>query len=280
MALLLLPPAALAYFSRQINGSAISLLEILSHPKPVKVGDVPWLRDAWTIAKSHLWISGMSFIVFPTVVYLLLVAGLAVGVFLTVSNISRRGDTVARRNLFLLAAPIAFFILALGYFSWKNFALYRAPGGAGGWYLWAMALPEALLLTWGLSRRPGSLGPTLFFGVFLLVTAAGDLALFSEVSGRLLTSAGNRHVRGIGSARLSELAAAFFHSRPAGAAWTAIALVGTSWFLGLVVLLRPPVRESRGRRPGVDGARVAGGSAAHTIHDSGAGVTQAPSTFQ
>jgi hypothetical protein len=235
-ALLLLPPAALAYFSRRINGSAVSLLEILSHPKPVRFLDVPWLRDAWTIAKTHVWVSGMSAFVFSNAVYVALIAGLAGCVYLTMREVAERGDPESRRNLFRIGAPILLFFVALGYFAWKNFARFRAPGGAGGWYLWSLALPEALLLTWGLSRRPGSFGPTLLFGAFFLVTAAGDFMLFSEVSGRLLTSSGNRHVRGIGSARVSDLASAFFGSRPAGAAWTAIALVGISWLLGLVVL--------------------------------------------
>jgi hypothetical protein len=237
LALIVLPPAALAFFSRRINGSAVSLLEILSHPKPVRFFDVPWLRDAWTIAKTHLWVSGMSALVFSNAVYIVLLAALASCVYLTMSEVAARGNPESRRNLLQMGAPILFFLVALGYLAWKNFERFRQAGGVGGWYLWSLALPEALLLTWGISRRPGSLGPTLLFGAFLLVTAAGDLVFFAEVSGKLLTSAGNRHVRGIGSARFSKLSSAFFHSRPAGVAWSAIALVGLSWLLGLAVLM-------------------------------------------
>jgi hypothetical protein len=236
LALLLLPPAALAYFSRRINGSAVSLLEILSHPKPVRLFDVPWLRDAWTIAKSHLWVSGMSVFVFSNIVYAALVAALAGCAYLTMREIAVRGNPASRRNLFQIGAPILFFLVALAYFAWKNFARFRAPGGAGGWYLWSLALPEALLLTWGLAHGARRGVATVLFSAFLLLTIGGDLVLICEVSGKLLTSAGNQHVRGIASARFSELASAFFHSRPAGAGWMAIAFVGLSWLLGLVVL--------------------------------------------
>ena len=234
--LLLLPPAALAYFSRRINGSAVSLLEILSRPKPVRLLDVPWLRDVWTIGKTHLWVSGMSALVFSSAIYAALIAGLASCVYLTMREVAGSGNPESRRNLFQIGAPILFFLVALGYLAWKNFERFREPGGVGGWYLWSLALPEALLLTWGISRRPGSVGPTVLFGAFLLLTAAGDLVFFSEVSGRLTTGAGNRHVRGIAGARLTDLVPAFFHSRPAGAAWTAITFAGLSWLLGLVVL--------------------------------------------
>jgi hypothetical protein len=99
-----------------------------------------------------------------------------------------------------------------------------------------MALPEALLLAWGLAGGARRGAATALFAAFLLLTIAGDLVIFSEVSGELLTGAGNQHVRGIGAAGLSELSAAFFHSRPAGAAWAAATFAATSWLLGILVL--------------------------------------------
>jgi hypothetical protein len=236
LALLLVPSAALAYFSRRINGSAVSLLEILSHPKPAAFLEVPWLRDAWTVAKTHLWVSGMSSFVFPNAVYVVLLAGLGLCAALTVRRAVGRGDSISRQNLFQIVSPIVFFLVALGYFAWKNFARFRAPGGAGGWYLWAMALPEALLLTWGLAGGAGKRTATLIFAAFFLLTIAGDLALFGEVSGRLLTGGGNAHIRGIRSETLSEVWTAFLRSRPAGAAGMATAFVPISWLLGIVVL--------------------------------------------
>lgn len=235
LALLLLPTAVLAAFSRRIHGSAVSLLEILSHPKPVRVLDVPWLRDAWTVAKTHLWVSGMSSYVFPNAVYIVLLAGLAVCASLTVRRAFGRGDPISRQNLFRIVSPIVFFLVALGYFAWKNFARFRAPGGAGGWYLWAMALPEALLLTWGLAGAANR-AATVVFAAFFLLTIAGDLALFGEVSGRLSTGTDNAHIHGFGAETLSEVWTAFFRSRPAGVAWAALAFVAISWCLGLVVL--------------------------------------------
>ena len=245
LALLIAPAALLAYFSRKLNGSAVSLLEILSRPKPARLAEVPWLRDAWTIAKSHLWVSGMSSLVFGNAVYALLVAGLAGCVYLTMKTVSAEEHDRSFRNFFRLAIPIAFFVPALAYFAWKNFARFHEPGGAGGWYLWAMALPEALLLTWGLAARVRGLAAWLLLAAFFLTTIAGDLVLFAEVSGRVLTGAGNRHVRGIAPARLSDLTAAFVGSRPAFAAYAAMALVAASWILGAVVLVAGWRRTAR-----------------------------------
>src|SRR5207237_650739 len=183
------------------------------HPRPVRFLEVPWLRDAWTIAKTHLWVSGMSSLVFPNAVYIVLVAGLGGCVYLTVKTIVAADDAAAYRNFWTLTAPIAFFLIAMGYFSWKNFARFREPGGAGGWYFWALALPEALLLAWGIGARKSRAAIPFFSGLFVL-TVAGDIALFVEVSGKLLTAAGNRHLRGISSTPFSELWTAFVGSRP------------------------------------------------------------------
>ncbi len=232
LALLLVPGAILALLSRIRNGQAISLLEILNRPRPAAFGQVPWLRDLWTIGKTHLWVSGISAIVFPTPVYAVLIAALA-GLLAATLAALRGADGNARRELTALAIPVVFFGFALAFFSWKNFELYRAPGGTGGWYLWAIALPEALLLTWGASRtRAGRRGLLAVLAAFFVLGVCGDLALFAEVSGRLRVTPGNHHVLGLAPTSAKELFAAFLDSRPLPAAAAAIALVLASWVVG------------------------------------------------
>jgi hypothetical protein len=228
-ALLLLPVAALALLSRRIHGSAIALAEVLTRPGPVAFRDVPWLRDAWTVVKTHLWVSGMSVRVFPTAVYVVLAAGLAACAIAAAASGTFEGRD--RRNPASLAIPVAVFVAALAYFAKKNFASYRSPGGVGGWYLWAMALPEALLLALGFVRGPRGRRwfPILLSG-FLILTVAGDLALFAEPSGLLATT--NGHISGLRGS-FAGVAEAFRRTRPAPAAIAAEIAAPLSWILGV-----------------------------------------------
>jgi hypothetical protein len=219
---------ALAFFSRRIHGSEIALADVLSRPRAVTLHEVPWLRDAWAFAKSHLWVSGMSVRVFPVVPYALLVSGLAAcGWKAAGTRYTERRD---RRNLFSLSAPLLLFAAAVVYFAPKNFAAYRSPGGVGGWYLWSMALPESLLLTFGFARadRISRWFPVLLSG-FLLLTIAGDLALFAEPSGLLATT--NGHISGVRGS-FAVISEAFRRSRPASVAIGAAVAVFLSWILG------------------------------------------------
>lgn len=244
VALLLVPGGVLALLSRIRNGHAISLLEILNRPTPANFGQIPWLRDLWTIGKTHIWVSGISAIVFPTPVYAVLVAALA-GLLAATLGAFRGADESARRALGALAIPVVCFGLALAFFSWKNFELYRAPGGTGGWYLWAMALPESLLLAWGACRsRSGRKWLLAVLAAFFAVGVCGDLALFAEVSGRLRVSPGNHHLLGLAPASPKELLAAFLASRPLPAAVAAAALASASWLLGAWILATRAVERA------------------------------------
>ena len=233
-ALLVLPAVALAILSRRIHGSEIALADVLTHPAAVRLRDVPWARDAWAFVKSHLWVSGMSVRVFPSLVYVVLAVGLALCLWKSAS--APRSNARDRRNLSSVSIPVILFLIAAAYFATKNFAAYRSPGGVGGWYLWAMALPEALLLTWGLGHSPrgGRWFPILLSG-FLLLTVAGDLALFAEPGGFLANSSGQITV--IGGASYPRVLEAFRRSRPAPVAVVAEATALLSWILGLTTLV-------------------------------------------
>lgn len=245
LSLIFAPGALLAFFSHRLNGEAISMLEVLKHPRPVRLRDVPWLQDGWTIAKTHLWISGMSDIVFPTLIYVVLALALVSLFALSFVVVKREGSSENHRQLLMLACPLAFFVVALAYFSWKNFAFYQGPGGTGGWYLWAMALPEVLLLSWGAVRRPAiARFLPILFAAFLAVAAAGDLTLILESTGRLRVTPGDHHVLGLTPASLTALATALLQSRPAFVATAGALLALCSWIAGVLCLVQ--VRRSLG----------------------------------
>lgn len=239
-ALLLVPGALLAVLSRRKHGSSVSMLEVLDARSSVSPAHVPWLRDIWTIAKSHLWISGMDKIVFPTAVYVPLVAALVV---LAVTGLRRlRRD---RPLALQLVVPLALFAAALAFFSWKNYAYFRQPGGAGGWYLWAMALPEALILAAGAASGSVSRRSVLvLFAAFLVLTIAGDAAVALESVGRLVVTSGNHHILGLADAGFVDLVSRFAASRPAGIAVGAFACAGASYLAGAATLFAARKRPS------------------------------------
>ena len=120
-----------------------------------------------------------------------------------------------------------------------------------------MALPESLLLAWGLSRRerlPAAFG--LLLGSLLLLTAAGDGVLFLEASGRLVTTPGNHHLLGVEPVAARRFLSAFLESRPRPAAIAALLLAPASWLTGLVFLTRTFVGAPPG---GEQGATIAAG---------------------
>ena len=133
--------------------------------------------------------------------------------------------------LVLLSLPLAIFGASLLYHSWRNYSYTRGPGGTGGWYLWAMLLPESLLVVWGLVARPlpaaWRTGVLVFFGV---MTIAGDVVLFGLPGEMLLLS--GREVVGVKFGAISGAWSSFAASRPANCAYLAAGLVLTSWAAG------------------------------------------------
>jgi hypothetical protein len=229
-AALVLPGAAVAAWAWVRNGSPFPLQENLRDVTSAAPWEVPWLRDAWTIAKTHVWVSGMGFHVFPTAVHLLAAIALLGLAALTVVTVRR--DDRLRASAGALAAPLALFCAALAYHAWRNYSYFRDSGGTGGWYLWAAALPEALLLTMGLSRRPRLTGLTIGLALFLALAAAGDMALFFEGTGALLETGARHRIAGVADTPLGILVTTFLSSRPRPAALLALVLGPLSWASG------------------------------------------------
>lgn len=226
-AALVLPGVAVAAWAWSRNGNPLPLQENLRDVASAAPWEVPWLRDVWTIAKTHVWVSGMGFHVFPTSVHVLAALVLLGLAGLTVAVVRR--DPGLRAPVGALAAPLALFGAALGYHAWRNYSYFRDSGGTGGWYLWAAALPEALFLTLGLSRRRRLTGVAAGLTLFLVLTAAGDVALFLEGIGALLETGAHHRIAGVADTPLWVLVGTFLASRPRPAALLALVLVPLSW---------------------------------------------------
>jgi hypothetical protein len=236
VALLLGPPLLLAFLSWRLHGHIFPLQENLRVQHAAPLTEVPWLRDLWTIAKTHVFVSGMPVRVFPKWPYLVALALLAAGVGRTLRQILRHGTGQDRLNLAWLAAPLLLFGASLLYHSWRNYSFFHGPGGTGGWYLWAVLLPESLLVTWGLARKPP---PVLAFrailAFFLVLTIVGDAVLFIGPTGCLLTA--GQEVVGI-QWPSRPIWGLFFASRPQAAALAAVLGAVASWLLAGAILRR------------------------------------------
>jgi hypothetical protein len=238
LSLVLVPPALLAMFSWRLNGTIVPLQENLSAAAPVRLSEVPWARDLWTVAKTHIWVSGSDATVFPTWVYLFPVFSLVVICVGALVEGAGGGEPPAPRRAATLAVTIGFFGAAQAYHALRNFAANRKPGGSGGWYLWGTALAEALLLSllFGMRPRLRRWLPFLF-GVFLALTILGDIAVAADSGKLLIVTEMNRHILGLRSSPIRLAVETFVSSRPAPVAILAMVLAPVSWMAGLAAIL-------------------------------------------
>ncbi|MGE5277368.1 MAG: hypothetical protein ACM3SU_10275 [Acidobacteriota bacterium] len=230
--LLLVPGLLLAWGSWRINGHALPIQENLRPAGHPPLSEIPWLRDAWGIVKTFVWVSGASSLVFPNGIYVVAWLLLSAGLVLTLATMSQE-----RERLLLLGVPVLLFGLALAYHSWRIFAAY-GTGGSVGWYLWALGLPLGLLTTWGLARsgRARRFLP-LVLAYFLALTILADAVQVLDAAGMLRTTK-NLHLTGVRALAASDLIRRFFASRPASVAAAALACAAASWLLGGVVIAR------------------------------------------
>ncbi len=245
-ALILGPAAVLLACSVVRFGHPFPVMYNIRGAPYVSLFAVPWLRDAWAVLKSHVWMSGMDFLVFPTWIYVAPVLLLAWGVGKTV----RSAAPSDRQTLAILGATVGTFGLALAYNSWRTFGYFGGGGGSAGWYLWAMAVPEILLVTLGAIRKGVvTLWTVATLSVFLAVTALADAATFLSSTGFLLASPGG-HLLGVARCTLGQVIERYAQSRPAAIGLTAVLCAAASWIAAvalLAVLLR--VRRIDGRSP-------------------------------
>jgi hypothetical protein len=231
--LVLCPQVVLTVCSLKLLGHPFPVMYNVRHAPLVPLLSVPWLQDAWAVAKSHIWMSGMSFLVFPTWIYVVPVLLFGWGLFLSLSRIAESD----RKDLAILVGSVAVFVIALAYHDWRAFSFYGGPGGTGGWYFWAVALPEMLLLTYG-ARKKGMIRKWILpvLAVFALLTVLADVALFLDSTGLLVRTSRN-HIAGVMSASPSRIVSAYLASRPRPVAIAAAISAVSSWLLAALLLV-------------------------------------------
>ena len=228
LALVVLPPAALAAASLTLFGTPFAVMYNGRGVPFAPLSAVPWLRDGWAVVKSHVWMSGMSFLVFPTVLYAVPVVLLAGGLALTFTNVPAE----RRRYLAILSSVLGVFVVALAYHDWRTFAFYRGGGGTGGWYLFAVALPEMLLVADGAARRGwirSAIVPAL--AVFLVLSVYADVLLFFDSLGRVLRDARGHAVGIAWASPPGDFLPAYLQTRPRLVAIAAVVAAVSSWIL-------------------------------------------------
>jgi 4-amino-4-deoxy-L-arabinose transferase-like glycosyltransferase len=130
--------------ARAVAGSHTSLLHAAGH--------IPWTRVLDFIALSHIWLGNWSFLLLRTWMYRVIeIAMLAALAGIFIQAIRKREDLPQPKALGLLALPYATMLLGLGFHAAQ---VYRTTGTAGtlGYYLYALIVPEAILLVAGLAR--------------------------------------------------------------------------------------------------------------------------------
>jgi hypothetical protein len=247
-------PAILLICSLQRFGTPLPVMYNVRGAPYVNVLAVPWLRDAWAMLKSHIWMSGMDFVVFPTWMYVppVLLLGWGAGATL------RSAGSSDRRRLAILGAMLGSFALALAYNSWRTFGYFRGGGGTTGWYLWAAAVPEILFVTDGAIREGVMTRWAITaLSVFFALTVLADAALLLWSTGLLDVSA-HAHILGVVRAPVGEVLARYAASRPLPVALAGAALALGSWAVAAVLLgaaIRLRASDARSMHPG---ARFAG----------------------
>lgn len=106
---------------------------------------LPWLHEAGVLFRSFVWVGGWSFLDLPKSIYD------AFKILFTLSALGAVLQFVRYRRKFFGAVeiPLLFvfgFLIGLMDLSVASFMARHALGGAGGWYLYAVVAPIAILL--------------------------------------------------------------------------------------------------------------------------------------
>ncbi len=108
---------------------------------------VKWIGGVTSVLISHIWFGGWSFLKLPKPIYLICACGIALALAGLVKAIAK--DRFRSGELLVLLTLYAFFWLGLLY---DILLIYVATGisACPGWYMYAVVLPEMLLVAFGL----------------------------------------------------------------------------------------------------------------------------------
>ncbi len=134
------------------------------------IRETPWTKVLGFVMMSHIWLGGWSFLVVRSYMYRvveILMAAAAGGVGLQIAR--PRPGLPDRRQLGGMLVLFASLIAGLCYHATTGFRTY-VGSGTMGYYLFVLAVPEAILLVTGLVRLAKTL-PMLLTAVFLAFEA-------------------------------------------------------------------------------------------------------------
>ncbi len=162
------------------------------------IGKVPWLAAWHGFFKQHIWLGNMSLLELSRALYdagyaliLAAILGFACYAVTVVRGWPGRTSHALReafagldrqtRALGIAAISYGFFLLAAAYHMWQNFILVGRAGGTGGYYLYAVIVPELVLLVFGLNGFPGRIGKLAQRSLILYVVLIDFVALFCKL---------------------------------------------------------------------------------------------------
>jgi hypothetical protein len=146
---------------------------------------VPWAVSVLEILKEHIWTGntsahGLSRAVYR-VGYLLIVMSI-IG-FVKALWVRRRVKAaVPDNNLITLLIFYSFFVLGVLYHTLVNFILVGVASGTGGWYMYAVIIPEVILLIYGFEGLAGEKAAGISNGLLILYALTVDLvSMFCKI---------------------------------------------------------------------------------------------------
>jgi 4-amino-4-deoxy-L-arabinose transferase-like glycosyltransferase len=147
---------------------------------------VPWAVSIMAMLKEHIWLGntsahGLSRAVYR-IGYLLILLSI-IGFVKTLWIHRRAGQpTPADIDLLTLFIFYSFFLLGIFYHTLVNFVLVGVPSGTGGWYMYAVIIPEVILLLYGFEGIAGEKAAPISNGILVLYALAIDLlSMFCKI---------------------------------------------------------------------------------------------------
>jgi hypothetical protein len=163
-------------------------------------GKVPWLMSWRSMFKQHIWLGNMSLMELSRGTYniayflvLIAIVGLGIRGVLAVQCAWKRKDSAScaaagpapactqDQSLIISFLLYSFFLVAAAYHMWQNFILVQMPGGTGGYYLYAVIVPELLLLMYGFQALPWKAGRIAQGAAILYVVSVNFVAYFCKM---------------------------------------------------------------------------------------------------
>jgi hypothetical protein len=142
---------------------------------------VEWRSSLQAMWKQHIWIGNTSLLALSRALYqvgYLLIFLAIVGSMRSAINWLRlpRADKVTLgQSIAILAIFYVFFLLGVLYHMLTNYMLLGVPDGTGGWYLYAVIVPELILLVRGFEALVGTKSAAWTNGVLIVYVLTNNL---------------------------------------------------------------------------------------------------------